>query len=232
MTISSDFSWNWSLYRRWIAANALAELIGLGGSLATVGAIFWLAGGVETPLIVIVMALIAILFGTLFEGVIVGLFQWRVLREVFPAITRRVWVTATAVGAGLAWTLGMIPSTVMSLTAAPPPPGEPALTYEPPALLVYGLAGGMGLLLGAILSAAQWRVLRGHARGAGGWIPANMLAWALGLPLTFVGTTSLPSDAPPTPAILIPMIAVSTLAAGAVVGAVHGIILMRLARRA
>jgi hypothetical protein len=38
-----------------------------------------------------------------------------------------------------------------------------------------------------VLSFAQWRVLRKAAGRAGGWIPANMLAWMAGMPLIFWG---------------------------------------------
>jgi hypothetical protein len=42
-------------------------------------------------------------------------------------------------------------------------------------------------LAGAVLSFAQWLVLRGKVKRAGLWIPANMLAWAFGMPVIFLG---------------------------------------------
>ena len=114
-------SFDFALWGRWIRANALAEMIGLTGSLLATGVIIGAIGD-ASPLTVIAAAVAAVLFGIFFEGVVVGWFQWRVLRDVFSTMTRGSWIRATAIGAGIAWTLGMLPSTIMSIVAV----GEPA----------------------------------------------------------------------------------------------------------
>ena len=82
-----------------------------------------------------------------------------------------------------AYVLGYLPSTLMSL-------GEQSTQTpmaEPPQWIVLLLAAGLGLVGGAVLSFAQWRVLRKAVARAGCWIPANMLAWMVGMPLIFWG---------------------------------------------
>ena len=77
----------------------------------------------------------AVALGTLLEGVVVGAAQWRVLREPLPALSRGSWVEATAIGAGLAWLLGMVPSTVISLLVGGAEATDAAVasgTAEPP----------------------------------------------------------------------------------------------------
>lgn len=220
--------WDWDLWGRWVAANAVGELIGLGGSALALAGLLALVDEESTGGLLI-MAALAIVFGTLLEGVVVGLFQWRVLRRAFPRITRREWVGATALGAGIAWILGMLPSTILSLTMeASPTPDAPV--QEPGTAVILMLAAAMGFVLGAILAAPQWRVLRRHATGAGWWVPANMLAWAVGMPLIFLGTTAIPASGVTVGVAL--LLLASVLAAGAAVGAVHGLVLVRLAEHA
>src|SRR5574341_1349505 len=67
--------------------------------------------------------------------------SWRVIHRLAPDISVRHWTVATAAGAGVAWLLGMIPSTVMSLLQADEPAS--ATPVEPPAWLQYGAAVAM-----------------------------------------------------------------------------------------
>jgi hypothetical protein len=80
---------------------------------------------------------------------------------------------------------------------------------------------------GAVLSFAQWMVLRRHVSGAGIWVPANMLAWMLGMPVIFWGIDAAMLGQPLWQALVI--ISFALLASGAVVGAIHGAFLVRLA---
>jgi hypothetical protein len=168
--------WDWSLWSRWVLANGLGELVGLGAAAvvgvalaktfeAQMGSFAGLAG-----------AGVMITLGT-FEGV---------LRRPLPALGWRSWVLASAAGAFAAWTLGMIPSTLIDFGAeagaAPPTEMSDAL--------MYGLAAAMGAILGPILGVPQWLALRRHVRRAIWWIPANAGAWALGMPIVFVGAGS------------------------------------------
>ena len=87
----------------------------------------------------------------------------------------------------------------------------------------------MGLVGGAVLSFAQWLVLRKHVQRAGIWIPANMLAWMVGMPLIFWGI-DLVQRLDSKPQMVIIMAGV-LFVVGLIVGAVHGLGLVHLARQ-
>jgi ABC-type antimicrobial peptide transport system permease subunit len=126
------------------------------------------------------------------------------------------------IGALLGYVLGYLPSTLMSM-------GESAgqiPSAEPPQWLVLVLASGLGAVAGAVLSFAQWLVLRGKAQRAVLWIPANMLAWALGMPVIFQ-TMDWAFRMPALWESAL-VVAAGLFIAGAIVGAVHGRFLLLL----
>jgi hypothetical protein len=122
----------------------------------------------------------------------------------------------------LGYVLGYLPSTLMSMgeTAGQTPAVEPAQW------LVLILASGLGAIAGAVLSFAQWLVLRGKVKRAVLWIPANMLAWAFGMPVIF----QTMDWAFRMPALWqsVLSVAIGLFIAGAIVGAVHGRFLVLL----
>jgi hypothetical protein len=216
--------WDWELWLRWTFANVAGEVLGLGlvGAIAVVMVLT--IGDPETALVALTMAGVMIAAGAL-EGVIVGYAQWLVLRRRLCRLSRREWVTATAIGAFLAWAIGMAPSTLMALDqnagSSPPPEMSDALKYA--------LASVMGVVLGTILGAPQWRVLRRYASGASMWVWANAAAWAVGMPVVFIGAGTSPVGAS---ALSIALKLFATIAAaGASVGAIHGVALLWLLRR-
>ena len=87
----------------------------------------------------------------------------------FSNITRSEWWRATLIGALLAYALGYLPSTLMSLGGAAS--REPVA--QSPLYLVLLLAAGLGLIGGAVLSFARWLVLRRHTARADLWLPAK-----------------------------------------------------------
>jgi cytochrome bd-type quinol oxidase subunit 2 len=118
----------------------------------------------------------------------------------------------------------MLPSTLMSADA-----GGSQAAAEMPEWLTYVMAGGMGLVAGVILALAQWLVLRSlgsQVRRAVLWLPANALAWLCGMPLVFLGMGAIPAGASVLQAA--PFVVAATAAAGAVVGAIHGLALVRV----
>jgi hypothetical protein len=174
------------------------------------------------------MTALAVLAGTLVEGAAVGTAQWFVLRRPLPRMRWRTWALATGAGAFLAWTLGMIPSTVLSLGSGSN--GGEATQAEPSQALVYALAFLMGLVLGPVLGFAQWLALRRHVGGAALWMPANALAWAFGMVVIFAGID--PAIDGGFGARSVAILVFTLVLAGAVVGAVHGLALVRLLRSA
>lgn len=215
------------LWFRWVAANAIGEALGLSATALASMALFAALSEATGVLVILALAAAAVVAGAIIEGVTVGSAQWLVLRHPLPGLTWPVWAGATAAGAGLAWALGMLPSTIISIGEET---GETAAT-EPSAVVVCALAFLMGLVLGPVLGCAQWLVLRRHVPRAGLWMPANAIAWAFGMVMVFAGV-SLVADSGVTPATVASLIVILA-ATGAVVGAIHGLALVRLlARRA
>jgi hypothetical protein len=211
------------LYGRWILANGWAEALGLGTTLLLGRAAAPLLDRTTGIAVTLFGALAAVVLGVVLEGTLVGAIQARVLRQALPDLAPQSWVSATMLGAGIAWILGMVPSTVAALTTAP---GLPVPPTEPSALLQYGLAAGLGLVTGPILGAAQFRVLRRYVSKAHWWLWANAGAWALGMMLIFVGMDVVPWERGAVP-VAASVYAVCGLA-GLAVGMVHGRMLLWL----
>ena len=213
--------WNWRLWGQWILANAISEMLGLGAAFLI--GIFLLVQA-EPALGAVAPTILGVLAATAIEGSLVGTAQWLVLRRPLPKLHWYVWVGATALGAGIAWTLGMLPSTVLfagpeSTTAAPGPMSD---------LVIYALAAALGLAAGATLSIPQGWVLRQYVPKASWWVLANALAWMLGMVVIFLGTSFIPAGGITWPIAVLLMLFVAM--AGALVGAIHGLFLIWLLR--
>jgi hypothetical protein len=224
MSAAPSQFWRNEFWQRWVVANALGELVGLG-TVAAVGLLLFRHAGEPTDVPqALAFAAVFVLLGA-FEGVVIGLAQRQVLRTLLPSV--RGWVPATVVGAMVAWTVGMIPSTVAGLkqhggsgVAAP---------SEPPLILVLLLAACLGAVAGPVLAAFQWLSLRRIMPGkAWLWLPANAAAWAFGMPVIFLGAQA--SEVMSSTAAVAASVALAIFIAGAVVGAVHGGVLLALSR--
>lgn len=215
----------WELYRRWVLANTWAEGVGLGTTLLLGRAAAPLLDRSGGPAPVLLGAVAAVVLGVVLEGTVVGAAQELVLRRALPELRPRTWTFATMLGAGLAWVLGMVPSTIATLSSTP---GVPSAPSEPPAVLRYGLAVLLGLITGPILGGAQWLVLRRYSRQARRWLWANAAAWAVGMPLIFAGMELVPWERGGV-RVAAAIYAVCAVA-GTGVGAIHGRVLLRLLR--
>jgi len=215
------------IYFQWVFANGWSEMAGLGVT-AFLGWLMSTRFESDNSLSAIIAGgLIFIVGGTLLEGVLVGYAQGRVIKNRIPGLPLQNWVIATAIGACIAWILGMIPSTLASLnemgqTADPNPPR----IFE--GFIKYALAAIMGLVLGPILGTPQWVVLRRYFRSAGLWVPANALAWAVGMMIVFGGAGMTPVTA--SPLLIAALVCGTCLVAGLAVGAIHGLALIRIMR--
>jgi hypothetical protein len=208
------------LWMRWTMANAFAELVGLGATFATIGV---LISKIDTQQMagIFLSFTIAIVSGAI-EATVVGLAQWWAMHPWFPMVEGLAWWRGTLIGALLSYAMGYLPSTLMSMNevAAQTP------QVEPPAWITLLLAGGLGLVAGAVLSFAQWLVLRNKVNRAWIWIPANMLAWACGMPIIFWGMDIAFRMTEVWQSVCI--VGCALLGAGAVVGAIHGRFLVHL----
>lgn len=212
-------------YPRWILANALAEGLGLGATLLLAQVFIsplerWRPG----PAAIVLGALLAVTLGTMLEGVLVGRLQGRVLAARTLHIGTGEWTVATAIGAGFAWILGMLPSTLIGLFGDEPAAGStPALPSGLPLWMVLAIAATMGLVLGPVLAVAQWAVLRRVAKRPWRWLVANAAAWAVGMTVIFAGMDRMPWGGS-----LLHIgtgIFILCALAGAAVGAIHGWVL-------
>jgi hypothetical protein len=210
------------LWSRWTLANALSEMAGLGLTFAIIGLFMTTIGEGTTAGGILLSFTVAVLSGVV-EATVVGLAQWWAMRPRFPSIERLEWWRGTLIGALAAYVLGYLPSTLMSLGEVTTASGP---VQEPPQWIVLLLAAGMGALGGVVLSFAQWLVLRRKASRAGLWIPANMLAWTFGMPLIFWGIDLVFMAPAIWQSVLI--MAGTLFAAGAVVGGIHGLFLLKL----
>jgi hypothetical protein len=95
--------------------------------------------------------------------------------------------------------------------------------------LRWVVANGAGEFvgLGVILAIPQWLVLRRLVAHGRIWVPANAAAWAAGMPVIFLGV-GMAFDAESL-AFAVMIAAASLLAAGLIVGGIHGVALIRLA---
>ncbi len=108
----------------------------------------------------------------LLEGTAVGLAQWLAMHQHFLQVPRLSWVSATVVGALVAWFLGSIPMTLASQGSQ----GQQTAGPEPQASTMLLMAGVMGVFAGLVLGFPQWLTLRRVVEGAWLWMPANCLA--------------------------------------------------------
>jgi hypothetical protein len=144
--------------RIWITRVALAEAVGFA-VVAAVGASLVAA---QAPASVVYPSVIA---AGAIEGLALGAGQYGAMRHRRPP--RAAWLGATAGAAAVAWSLGMLPSTI-------------GLDIETPANWV--LIGFGAVVLLASIPVAQWLVLRGTGRrDATAWVPVTMGAWALAM---------------------------------------------------
>ena len=213
------------LWSRWTPANALSEMIGLGLTFAITGLFFSSLGEQNSVGGILLSFVVAVLSGAV-EATVVGLAQWWAMQPWFPSIARFAWGRGTFLGALIAYVLGYLPSTLMSMGEAT---SSAAPIAEPQQWIVLLLAAGMGAVGGAVLSFAQWLAMRGKVEGAGIWIPANMLAWLFGMPVIFWGIDLAFKLPALWQSVLVT--AGTLFVAGAVVGAIHGLFLIRLAEK-
>ena len=164
-------------YRRWVVATTCGELAGFAIP-AIVGATAASADVGQSAL----MALLVV--AGVGEGTVLGWAQSRMLRRELPELRTGDWIRATAAGAAVAWSIGMLPSTF----------SRQFLELWPPLLVVLGVLAGVVLL--ATIGSAQWLVLRRHVDRSGSWVVANALAWVAGLVVVFAAIGIAPGGSP------------------------------------
>lgn len=194
-----------ALSRRWARAFTVGEVIGFGG-VPVVGGLLATSATASLPTDARALVLYAVaILGGLAEGAILGAFQLRVLRGIWPEIDGRRWIRATAIAAAIAWSLGMIAPTLDELIGLPP-----AVQVA-----IWAPAGALILIS---IGLAQSQVLRRVVDARHRWLRANVMGWLLGLPWTFVAPAIVPDASP------LWVFGVAFLIGGTLMGATAGLV--------
>ena len=151
----------------------VGEAIGFAIPAAT-GGLLALAGA---PVFVVFPSMI--LAGAC-EGALLGVGQSIGFgRSVVP---RPAWVCSTAIGAAIAWSIGMLPSTLGGV--------DFSNSFVLPLVVMFG-----SLLLLSIPT-LQWVVLRRSGYRAAAWIPLNAGAWTVGILWTLAPSPFIDENTP------------------------------------
>ena len=209
------------LWLHWTVNCALGEVIGIGAAGAIAAGVFAAFGEPETTGTKL-LVLLCMMFAGLIEGIALGYFQWRVLRNKFSSLTGSAWIFQTSFIAVLGWMLGMLPSLFFIDHSTP---GNESAAQMPESLFAL-LSIGVGLLLGALFGLFQWFELKYHASGAGRWILANAIGWGIGIGWIYF-FASLPDEFTPILEKVFYGICGGVLA-GLSVGAVTGAFLVKM----
>ena len=164
---------------RWVRYVVLGESLGflLPVSGFALSAAFGLEGWSTWALLV--------LFGA-GEGALLGLGQSLALLETSAEVPVGRWVAATAVAASVAWSIGMLPSTL----------GDVGVAIDWAAPGTWVIVGVAGLVLLATIPLAQWPFLVDRLPRAWRWVPLNMGAWLVGLVFTFLPSPFVDESTP------------------------------------
>lgn len=166
------------------------------------------------------MALAAVL-----EGAVIGYFQWRVLRRLFPTMTSGPWVLATMVAAGSGCALSWLPTSFALTSALASKIG--GVTPGPTDIAKFSLV--TGALIGLVWGAAQFVVLQNHVHRAGSWILASMTSWTISFAWLYLA--AFVPDRTTSAMVSISLGSVSGLILGISLGLLQGRVLARLHSR-
>jgi hypothetical protein len=166
--------WDWHLFGLWILLNGIAFLV---VPLAGV-AVEQLASLATRKLVqdhrVLVVLVIAVI-GAAFQGLVVGNWQWRLLRRRVPDLPRRRWVMATLVPAFFVWLLAIAPE------------AADVLAEGGKTLILFREGFIQALVLGPLIGLSQAAALRGHTSRWAWWFAANVTTYVSGAALHEVG---------------------------------------------
>ena len=166
--------WDWHLFGLWVLVNAIAfVVIPLAGA-----AVEQLASTATKNLVQDNRALVVLIIavtGAALEGIVVGRWQWRLLRRRVPDLKSRRWVMATLVPAFAVWLLVIAPEAVDLLAKG----GN--------TLIVFREGFIQALVLGPLIGLSQSAALRGHTSRWAWWFAANVTTYLSGAALHELG---------------------------------------------
>jgi hypothetical protein len=154
------------------------------------------------------LLMLIMLLSGLVQGLILGWFQWSVLRYKFTLLKMRDWLAYTIISAVVCWIFGMIPllnsnggdketvekevvikeekvntdkkdSTTENLKIEKTKNEEPGNKFNLLTTLLLGFS------IGAVFGIFQWLSLRSHSKRAYFWIISNVISWMLAMVIVF-----------------------------------------------
>ena len=194
--------------RSWVAACAIAEAVGMAAAAGAARYATSLADRGVTH--ANAWGLAVVVLGGLVEGTALGWLQARALNGVLGPAGRRRWLFSTLLVAGLGWAAASAPAALAGSDA-----GD-----QPPLVLVLLGAAALGVVMGAVLGAAQASALRNLVRHPWRWVTGSTLGWTVAMPVIFLGATSVGASWPWW--LVVPAGAVTGLMAGSALGVVSG----------
>lgn len=166
--------WDRRLFGLWVLVNGAAFLV-----IPIVGLLLErLASAATRDLIHDHRALVVFVtaaLGAAVQGVILGRWQWRLLRRRVPYLERGRWVIATFAPAFFVWLLVIAPGAVDIMGA-----GGDTLT-------AFRNGFVQALVLGPLIGLSQATALRGHSTRWAWWLAANVVTYLSGAALHEVG---------------------------------------------
>jgi Na+/citrate or Na+/malate symporter len=167
--------WDWRLFGLWVLVNGVAFLV-----IPVVAILLeWLASAATHDLVYdqrTLAVLIIAVVGAATQGVILGRWQWRLLRRRVPELRRGRWVMATLVPAFFVWLAVISPAAVDILARG----GD--------TLAAFGNGIIQALVLGPLIGLSQATALRGHTSRWPWWLAANVATYLSGAGLYEFGS--------------------------------------------
>lgn len=166
--------WDWHLFGLWILVNGLAFIV-----LPLAGTALEQLASLATKELVqdnrAGAVLIIAVIGASFQGLVVGHWQWRLLRRRVADLRRRRWVMATLVPAFVLWLLAIAPQ------------AADVLAKGGSTLIVFREGFIQALVLGPLIGLSQAAALRGHTSRWAWWFAANVTTYLSGAALHELG---------------------------------------------
>lgn len=196
-----------SFLREWVPPVALGESAGFAvAAMVAVAAAAILSDRWVLP---------AVIAGGTCEGALLGIGQSVAWSRIGVPVDRRRWVMLTALGAAIAWTLGMAPSTLG--------------VADWPIAVIVGVMPVLGVALLVSIPALQWLELRRHISHASWWIVVNAVSWIVGVTWTIVPSPII-DESTPVPVLLVVYVVAGGLMA-TTVAIITGLATFRVGRR-
>ena len=193
------------------------------------------------------LLMLIMLLSGLVQGLVLGWFQWSVLKNKFTLLKMRDWLSYTIIAAVVCWIFGMIPLLKSN--------GEEKKTVEKEVVIKEEKVNTdkkdstseniktekliekkpenkfnllttllLGFSIGAVFGIFQWLALRSHSKRAFFWIISNVISWMFAMVIIF-WAYSITEPVLPIP-LIVGVLASALVLASIVIAFVNGVTLL------